>query len=335
MAKATGWRIDREQSLRFRLLRNHLDTRLPAGSLPAAVRFGLQDSAPRDALLGLHARVTDVQPDDWADPRFVQTYSPRAAVYLLPADDFGVFTLGRLPLDPDLRSAIEDEAEQVCRFLAGREVRGGVPNLRLRDACASGRIALRWTTSALYAREVQRPAVELDRARQELCRRHLQAFGPSTPVAYGWWSGLSTPDARQVWKSIEDELIVVELDGQRGWILAEDEEHLRTAPEPTATRLLVAPDLRVLGQDRLGLFAGPGQRRYSTLHDSFHPGGVLFRGRIVGVWGRKGGAVDVRLEPESIRALGARAEPGVLDAIEAEVSSMPIPGATMSVTIDR
>jgi hypothetical protein len=91
----------------------------------------------------------------------------------------------------------------------------------------------------------------------------------------------------------------------------------------------------VLGQDRLGLFAGPGQRRYSTLHDSFHPGGVLYRGRIVGVWGRKGGAVDVRLQPESIRALGARAESAVLEAIDSEVSSMPIPGATMSVTIDR
>lgn len=329
MAKRTVLQVSREQALGYRLQANHLDVRLPAGSLVEAARFGLQDSAPRDALLGLHARVEQVGPDDWADPRLIQTYSPRAAVYLLPAADFGVFTLGRLPLDDAARTAIEREADAVCRFLAGREVRGGVPQLQLREACASGRIALRWTTSALYVREVPRPELELDQARQELCRRHLRAFGPSTPAAYGWWSGMRTPEARRVFDDLDDHLLPVELAGRRGWIMSCDEERLRTAPASTGTRLLVAPDLRVLGQDRDGLFAGPGQRRYSTLHDSFHPGGVLFRGRLVGVWGRKGGAVDVRLDPGLGR--GDRAE--LVAGIEAEVASMPITGVrTVEIT---
>jgi hypothetical protein len=62
---------------------------LPAGSHVEAARFGLQDSAPRDALLGMHARIESCAPDAWQDPRLTQTYSPRAAVYLLPLEDFG------------------------------------------------------------------------------------------------------------------------------------------------------------------------------------------------------------------------------------------------------
>src|SRR5690606_33678519 len=59
-------RIDREQAVAYRLRVNHLLDRLPAGSYCEATRVGLQDTAPRDALLGLHARIDGCGPDDWA-----------------------------------------------------------------------------------------------------------------------------------------------------------------------------------------------------------------------------------------------------------------------------
>jgi hypothetical protein len=141
-------RVSRTQALRYRLAATHISRRLPAGSYVDAAYVGLQDTAPRDALLGLHARVAACEPSAWEDPRLIQTYSPRAAVYVLPRDDFGIFTIGRLPRDADARRAVEDLAEGVCRALDGQELRAvGLPGLRA--ARASGRIALRWTTSAL------------------------------------------------------------------------------------------------------------------------------------------------------------------------------------------
>jgi len=138
-----------------------------------------------------------------------QTYSPRAAMYLLLREDFGVFTIGRLPLDPPARHEIERAAEEVCRELNGHEVRGS-PKAGRRGACASGRIAVRWTTSAVYVREVPRPEADFHEAHNELCRRHIHAFGPSTPSAFAWWAGLSPPEARQVWTPLVRELLPVD-----------------------------------------------------------------------------------------------------------------------------
>src|ERR1700735_881741 len=166
--------VSRRQAVACRLAAHPLPERCPAGSNVDAARFGLQDSAPRDALLGMHARIESCEPDAWQDPRLIQTYSPRAAVYLLPLEDFGIFTIGRLPLDPAARHEIESAAEDMCRELNGLEVRGSPSR---RGACASGRIAVRWTTSAVYVREVPRPEADFGEAHTELCRRHIHAFG--------------------------------------------------------------------------------------------------------------------------------------------------------------
>jgi hypothetical protein len=316
--------VSRRQAVACRLAAHHLSERLPAGSHVQAARFGLQDSAPRDALLGMHARIESCEPDAWQDPRLIQTYSPRAAVYLLPLEDFGVFTIGRLPLDPAARHEIESAAEDVCRELNGQEVRGSQRAGR-RGACASGRIAVRWTTSAVYVREVPRPGADFGEAHTELCRRHIHAFGPTTPGAFAWWAGLSPPDARQVWTRLARELLPVDFCGHQAWILAEDEPSLRSPPPMPDVRLLVAPDLRLLGQDRTGRFVGPGLKRHTPAQDSFHPNGVLADGQVVGAWGRRGGRVSVK----AAGRLPARTR----QAIEAEALSFPVPDASVDIVV--
>jgi DNA-binding transcriptional ArsR family regulator len=77
-------RVSQSQAVTYRLAVNHLSRRLPAGSYVDAAYVGLQDTAPRDALLGLHARVAACEPSAWEHPRLIQTYSPRWAVYVLP-----------------------------------------------------------------------------------------------------------------------------------------------------------------------------------------------------------------------------------------------------------
>src|SRR5437870_13819484 len=68
--------ITRENVLTFRQRATYLHRRLPPRRLVEAAFAGLQDSAPRSAVLALHARVSDVSPSAWKDPRFVQVWGP-------------------------------------------------------------------------------------------------------------------------------------------------------------------------------------------------------------------------------------------------------------------
>ncbi|MFC9690665.1 DNA glycosylase AlkZ-like family protein [Kribbella sp. NPDC056951] len=319
----TALRIDHQQAVRYRLAVNHLGERLPAGTYVEAARFGLQDTAPRDALVGLHARVADCEPSAWEAPGLVQTYSPRAAVYVLPAADFGVFTIGRMPLDPAEQKSVAELAERICREFDGAERRHGHPELR--GACATGRVVLRWTTSALYAREVAPPDIDFREAHLELCRRHVRAFGPTTAETFGWWAGLSRPDARTVWSWLADELLPVELEGRAAAILASDEDAVRSSPPAPGARFLVASDLRLFGADRYELFAGPGQKSRIEFNDWHHPHGLMLDGRIRGAWGRRQGSIELRV--------AGRLTAADRDAIETEALSMPIPGATMTLKV--
>jgi hypothetical protein len=316
--------VSRTQAVAYRLVANNLSTRLAAGSYVEAAYVGLQDTAPRDALLGMHARVQACEPSAWQDPRLIQTYSPRRAVYLLPAQDFGIFTIGRLPRDPQARQALEDLAEEACRALHGQEQPGSGGRVT-RTACMTGRIAVRWTTSALYVREHARPAIDPETARRELCRRHVHAFGPTTPAAFAWWAGVPVQEARKTFDLIADELLPVDLAGHDAWILAADVSALRSAGPMRGVRLLVASDLRLFGQDRTKLFPGPGKNDHSPLQDWHHPNGLVVNGRIVGAWGRRGGKV-------SIKAAGPLA-PSTRRAIQAEASSMPIPDTAVTVSL--
>jgi hypothetical protein len=317
--------VSRNQAVRYRLAVNHLSRRLPAGSYVEAAYAGLQDTAPRDALLGLHARVADCEPTAWEHPDLIQTYSPRRAVYVLPRDDFGIFTIGRLPRDPAARQALEDRADRASRELASQPQ----PARQLpadRGVCATGRFVVRWTTSALQVWEQPPPPIDAEAARIELCRRHLHAFGPTTPAAFAWWAGVSSQDAGQTFELIRPELLPVDYEGHPAWILAADETTVRTAEPVRGVRLAVASDQRLFGHDRTRLFVGPGLPVHTPVHDTFHPHGLVIDGSIAGAWGRRAGRVSVKTTGPVSAAIRR--------AIRDEAESMPIPGAavTMSLT---
>ncbi len=93
--------LDRAQILAYRRRVGALDARLPyqPETLRRVAWAGLQDSVPRAAVLAIHARVADTRPDSWEDPAFVQVWGPRFSVFVVPAEDRGIFTLGTLPDD--------------------------------------------------------------------------------------------------------------------------------------------------------------------------------------------------------------------------------------------
>jgi hypothetical protein len=318
-------RVSWSQAVKYRMAVNNLSRRLPAGSYADAAYVGLQDTAPRDALLGLHARVAACEPSAWEHPQLIQTYSPRQAVYVLPRDDFGIFTIGRLPRDPAARQSLEDRAEHVCRVLADQPR----PARRLpgedRAICATGRLVVRWTTGALHIWEQPRPSVDPETARIELCRRHVHAFGPTTPAAFAWWAGVPPQDAQHSFDVLAPELMPLDYDGRQAWILAADETAMATAEPMRGVRFLVASDLRLFGQDRSRLFIGPGQPRHTALHDTFYPNGLVIDGSIAGAWGRRAGRVTVR-------AFGPL-RAAIREAIRDEAEAMPIPGATVTTSL--
>ena len=114
--------LTRSQILAFRRRVAALDERLPPGaaSLRRAAWAGLTDSMPRAALLSIHARVRGTEPSTWEHPSLVQVWGPRFSVYVVPARDHAIFTVGRYPDDARGRRVAEGMAELLQRHLGRR-----------------------------------------------------------------------------------------------------------------------------------------------------------------------------------------------------------------------
>lgn len=145
-------RVDRRQILAFRRRTGALDARLPLNddSLRRAAWAGLQDSMPRAAVLSLHARIEGVEPETWEHPSLAQLWGPRYSTYVVPKQDFALFSLARLPEDARGRARAEQMAALLHQHLDGRrlpdrEVQAalGIGNSR-KYATTTGTIAIRW-----------------------------------------------------------------------------------------------------------------------------------------------------------------------------------------------
>jgi hypothetical protein len=230
----------------------HLAERLPAGPgcLAAAARGGLQDTAPRAALLALAARAGGVGPGSWEDPEVVQIWF-RQADYLVPRADIGVFTRGTMPRDPARAAALERVADHIHALLDGepqttRALMPAVPELPgdhwVRMTAATGRLHIRWDTRFVHVLPVEAPGVDDDEARLELARRYLRWHGPADDRQFARWAGVCRADAAETWRRLAPELVPVALDGRARSLLATDETRLVGAAPPAGARFLPMGD---------------------------------------------------------------------------------------------
>jgi hypothetical protein len=287
-------------ALRFRARATRLDRRLPAGSWREAAYGGLQDSAPRAALLALHARMEAVGPSGWEDPALVQVWL-RCADYVVPAADFALFTLGTLPRDRSLAAVAEAAASRVHEVLAGRElnkheVTAALPGFDRGTLCfasAAARFRIRWDARTVTVLPTERPDVEPEWARLELARRFLRWHGPATADQFARWAGIVPADARATWSALAPELVPVAMDGRPRDVLARDAEALAGFPPPCGVRFLPQGD-PYLALDAADVQAGrppppagdeAGAALTSRLVNSLS-GRILVDGRIAGAWGR-------------------------------------------------
>jgi DNA glycosylase AlkZ-like len=329
--------LTRPQILAFRRRVGALDARLPEGtdSLRLAAWAGLQDSMPRAALLSLHARVEGIHPQSWDDPTLVQLWGPRYSTYVVAQQDFALFSLARLPVESKGRERAERMAE-LLRITVGatgttdHEAAGaaGVHPNAFRYAATTGTVAIRWEGArAPTVWIVDRAAVDPAEAREELARRYLHVFGPSTSERFARWAGISRPTAATTFASIDGDTIPVRSPLGDERLLADDETAmLAPATAPAPARLLPSGDAYFLldGEERTLLLPEAGQRE-RLWTSRVWPGALLVEGEICGTWRRA--KHIVRIETWTRLSRGART------AVEAEASALPLPGVERPIEV--
>jgi len=295
-------------------------------SLRRAAWAGLQDSMPRAAVLSLHARLDGVEPSILDDPSLVQLWGPRYSTYVVPKQDFALFSLGRLPDDPKKRERAERLAEQLRAHLGraratdreiGRALRLGN---EMRYAATTGTIAIRWHGArAPVVWTVPAPKIDPADACRELGRRYLHVFGPTTADRFARWAGISRRSAATAFASLEGSLLPVRTPLGDEWLLAEDQAAMRAAgTAPAAARLLPSGDTYFLldGAER-ELLVPPADQRERLWTSRVWPGALLVEGEIRGTWRRA--QHTVRVEAWTRLSRDAR------DAVEAEARVLPLP----------
>jgi hypothetical protein len=290
---------------------------------------------PRAALLSLHARVKGIEASALEDKSLVQLWGPRYNVFVIAARDLAVFSLGVFPDDEKGRRRAQDLARRLHAFLNGARMSyadaghalGVHPN-SLRYASPTGTVLIYWEGARRpTVWTVPAPAIDPFDARLELARRYVHIYGPATPEAFGWWSGIGTRHATTALEALGRSLTPVHTPVGEAVILTSDEPAVRAAPGPAApARLLPSGDSYLLlqGLDR-ELLVPDAARRRDLWTPRVWPGGVLVKGELVGTWRRANATVVVRPWIRLSRAAG--------EAIEAEAEALPLPDIRGPITV--
>ncbi|GAB3195978.1 crosslink repair DNA glycosylase YcaQ family protein [Geodermatophilus arenarius] len=140
--------------------------------------------------------------------------------------------------------------------------------------------------------------------RLDVVRAYLHLLGPATPQHVAGYLDAPVEDVKAHWP---DDVVEVEVDGQRRWLPADDAGRLG-APTPRGVRLLGPFDLFLQARDRGTLVPDAGHRKamWPVLG---RPGAVLADGGIAGVWRPRtaGRTLTVAVEPWTRLSPAARA----------------------------
>ncbi len=146
-------------------------------------------------------------------------------------------------------------------------------------------------------------------------RRFLRAHGPSTPAEFGRWFAVEPTLVKQLFAAVQDELVVVDVDGDKRWLLAGDEDGFE--PAPRAVHLLPHFDVYVVGFHPRAQLIPP-----ATAIGQAAPGTaaglpvVLVGGRVMGVWLRKRKGKRLQITVDAHTTLDRRQQEAIAEQAE-------------------
>jgi Winged helix DNA-binding domain len=154
---------------------------------------------------------------------------------------------------------------------------------------------------------------DVRKARLELARRFVHAYGPVAPRHFAAWTGIAASEARNRFDALGRELVTVRLAGAAAVMLATDLEVLEDPPLAGGARLVPAGDPFLAQRDRSTLMPDRAQQR-ALWRPVGSPGLVLLTGRPVGTWRARLAGSRLHVTIEQFGSLGDRQRQAVEQA---------------------
>lgn len=269
------------------------------------------------------ASPSDIQNALWRDRSLVKTWALRGTLHLLAARDFplmvaalsthkhflreswlryfGVTHGQMLSLLDGIRGILTDSGitrEQLAALIAQHI---GEPKLResllsgwgtlLKPAAYQGSLCFGPSegqhvtfVSPKYWLGDWEP-VQADEAFQEIARRFLKTYGPATSDEFARWFGMTTSQAKKIFKGLGDEITQVDVAGWRAWMLVSALDTMEAMQPASVVRLLPHFDQYTIAVARHSqyLLEDAFRDRVYRQQGWISPV-VLVDGRIEGVW---------------------------------------------------
>ncbi len=147
----------------------------------------------------------------------------------------------------------------------------------------------------------------------EVLRRYLAVYGPATRAGFVRWFGMASPTpAGKAIEALGDEIVPVEIDGERVWHLASELEAIQTAKPTGVVNLLPAFDHYTVAAPRDVDVVLPKAFKARV----YRPQGwlspvVLLDGRMVGTWSHERTGKRLRVEVAPFKPLVKTVRAGI------------------------
>jgi hypothetical protein len=152
-------------------------------------------------------------------------------------------------------------------------------------------------------------------AQAALLKRYLYAYGPATPAHFAQWLSAPRTWASELFQSLSDELVEVDLEGTQAWLLKGDTEMPDTSPR--GLHLLPYFDAYVVGvHPRDRVFPGMASTRALAGGQAGNFPVLLIDGVAAGVWHQKKSGRKLIITVEALDPLS----PAQREALEEQVA---------------
>lgn len=296
---------------------------------------------------------TDISQVLWEQRTVVKTWAMRGTLHLLAASDLGLFVAARrafpirrspsyfsyhkvtpdefaaiLEAVPAVLSGVGITREQLADAVA---LETGKPSLRqvllsgwgalLKPSAFEGRLCFGPADGqrVTFVRPDQWlgewPEVDPQQAIHEVARRFLRTYGPATSDEFGRWWGITSGQAKKVFKALGDEVAKVEVEGWQAWALASTLDELQATNLTQTVRLLPYFDPYTIAVARHHQYLMPEEHKARVYRaQGWISPVVLIDGRLAGVW-----EYDKQRSPITVTIeLFAPVQAETQDGIEAE-----------------